>query len=201
MPTDIATPITQEINQKSKKQIKGTVLDENEEPVIGATVVVIGVAGGGITDMDENSTLSAFPNQELEVSYLGYQNARIKVTDKSTYVIRMKPKIDELEVTVVAFAKQKKESVIASVSTIKPAELKVPSSNLTTALAGRMSGIISYQTSGEPGKDNAQFFVRGVTTFEGETRANPLILIDGIEMGTGTTWQDFKEMILQVFLS
>ena len=59
-----------------------------------------------------------------------------------------------------------------------------PSSNLTTALAGRMSGIISYQTSGEPGKDNAQFFVRGVTTFEGETRANPLILIDGIEMGT-----------------
>ncbi len=47
-----------------------------------------------------------------------------------------------------------------------------------------MSGIISYQTSGEPGKDNAQFFVRGVTTFEGETRANPLILIDGIEMGT-----------------
>ncbi|MDO6326917.1 TonB-dependent receptor [Bacteroides caccae] len=185
VPTDIATPITQEINQKSKKQIKGTVLDENEEPVIGATVVVIGVAGGGITDMDGKFTLSAFPNQELEVSYLGYQNARIKVTDKSTYVIRMKPKIDELEeVTVVAFAKQKKESVIASVSTIKPAELKVPSSNLTTALAGRMSGIISYQTSGEPGKDNAQFFVRGVTTFEGETRANPLILIDGIEMGT-----------------
>ena len=123
VPTDIATPITQEINQKSKKQIKGTVLDENEEPVIGATVVVIGVAGGGITDMDGKFTLSAFPNQELEVSYLGYQNARIKVTDKSTYVIRMKPKIDELEeVTVVAFAKQKKESVIASVSTIKPAE-------------------------------------------------------------------------------
>ena len=114
VPTDIATPITQEINQKSKKQIKGTVLDENEEPVIGATVVVIGVAGGGITDMDGKFTLSAFPNQELEVSYLGYQNARIKVTDKSTYVIRMKPKIDELEeVTVVAFAKQKKESVIA----------------------------------------------------------------------------------------
>ena len=127
VPTDIATPITQEINQKSKKQIKGTVLDENEEPVIGATVVVIGVAGGGITDMDGKFTLSAFPNQELKVSYLGYQNARIKVTDKSTYVIRMKPKIDELEeVTVVAFAKQKKESVIASVSTIKPAELKSP---------------------------------------------------------------------------
>ena len=168
-----------------QRVVKGVVVDVQGLPLPGVTVLLKGTTLGASTDMDGKFTLSAFPNQELEVSYLGYQNARIKVTDKSTYVIRMKPKIDELEeVTVVAFAKQKKESVIASVSTIKPAELKVPSSNLTTALAGRMSGIISYQTSGEPGKDNAQFFVRGVTTFEGETRANPLILIDGIEMGT-----------------
>lgn len=69
------------------------------------------------------------------------------------------------EVAIVAFGTQKKESVIASISTIKPAELKVPSSNLTTALAGRMAGIIAYQRSGEPGQDNADFFVRGVTTF------------------------------------
>lgn len=70
----------------------------------------------------------------------------------------MVQKADELdEVTVVAFAKQKKESVLASVTTVKVGELKVPSSNLTTALAGRMSGLISYQLSGEPGKDNANF--------------------------------------------
>lgn len=185
LPINKTAPITQEVMQAAKKQVKGTVLDENGDPIIGATVIVVGVAGGGITDADGKFTLRVAPGQELEINYLGYQITRIKVTEKSTYVVNMKIKVDELdEVTVVAFSKQKKESVIASVSTIKPAELKVPSSNLTTALAGRLSGIISYQTSGEPGKDNAQFFVRGVTTFEGETRANPLILIDGIEMTT-----------------
>jgi hypothetical protein len=69
------------------------------------------------------------------------------------------------EVNVVAFAKQKKESVVGSITSVKLTELKVPSSNLTTALAGRVAGVIAYQRSGEPGADNAQFFVRGVTTF------------------------------------
>ncbi|MDR3246784.1 MAG: TonB-dependent receptor, partial [Prevotellaceae bacterium] len=71
----------------------------------------------------------------------------------------------------------------ASVSTIDTRELKVPSSNLTTAFAGRIAGLISYQRTGEPGKDNAEFFIRGVTTF-GTGRTNPLILIDGVEMTT-----------------
>ena len=70
--------------------------------------------------------------------------------------------------------------MLASVSTIKPAELKAPTSNLTTALAGRVAGLISYQRSGEPGADNADFFVRGVTTF-GYAKS-PLILVDDVEM-------------------
>lgn len=79
--------------------------------------------------------------------------------------IVMKELRDELEeVTVVAFAKQKRECN-RSYSDCKPAELKTPSSNLTTSLAGRMAGVIAYQRSGEPGKDNANFFIRGVTTF------------------------------------
>ena len=97
----------------------------------------------------------------------------------------MKPKTDELdEVTVVAFAKQKKESVVASITTVKPAELRVPSSNLTTALAGRVAGLISFQPSGEPGQDNANFFIRGITTFGADAKKDPLILIDGIELTT-----------------
>lgn len=87
------------------------------------------------------------------------------------------------EVTVVAFAKQKKESVLGAVSTIKPAELKVPSSNLTAGFAGKLSGVIAYQRSGEPGQDNAEFFVRGVTTF-GTGKADPLILIDNVELSS-----------------
>ncbi len=99
--------------------------------------------------------------------------------------IVLEPKADVLdEVTVVAFAKQKKESVVSAITTVKPAELKIPSSNLTTAFAGRVAGLISYQTSGEPGKDNANFFIRGITTFGAEAKKDPLILIDGIELGT-----------------
>ena len=86
------------------------------------------------------------------------------------------------EVQVVAFQKQKKNSVIGSINTINPSELKIPSSNLTNSLAGRMAGMISYQTSGEPGADNAQFFIRGVTSFGYAN--NPLILIDGLEVST-----------------
>jgi TonB-linked SusC/RagA family outer membrane protein len=84
-------------------------------------------------------------------------------------------------VVVVAFGKQKKQSVIASITTINPSDLKVPSSNLTTALAGRVAGLISYQRTGEPGADNAEFFIRGITTF-GTGKKDPLILIDGVEM-------------------
>lgn len=86
------------------------------------------------------------------------------------------------EVQIVAFGKQKKESVISSITTVKPGELKVPASNLTTALAGRMSGLISYQRSGEPGRDDADFFIRGVTSFGYSAR--PLILLDGLEVSS-----------------
>lgn len=111
------------------------------------------------------------------------ESQTITVGNQNDITIKLKEKADLLdEITVVAFAKQRKESVIASVSTIKPSDLKVPSSNLTTSFAGRIAGLISYQRTGEPGQDNADFFIRGVTTFGKSSRANPLILIDGVEM-------------------
>src|SRR3546814_7755779 len=69
-----------------------------------------------------------------------------------------------------------------AVTSVNPSELKVPSSKLTTALAGRMAGMIAYQRSGEPGEDNADFFIRGVTTFG--YKVDPLILIDNVEVST-----------------
>lgn len=107
------------------------------------------------------------------ITYNGQTDIKVKLKDKSQ-------EIDD--VTVVAFAKQKKESVISSISTMETKDLKVPSSNLTTALAGRISGLISYQRSGEPGQDDASFFVRGVTSFS--YARGPLILIDGVEMAS-----------------
>lgn len=167
--------------QKSKKTVTGVIKDDQGETLPGANVLVKGTTRGVTTDIDGTFSIDVSENDILVFSYLGMESQSIPVKGKTTFNILLKTKTDELdEVTVVAFAKQKKESVISSISTVKPSELKVPSSNLTTALGGRIAGIISYQRSGEPGKDNAEFFVRGVTTFG--YKANPLILIDNVEL-------------------
>lgn len=164
-------------------KIKGKVLDEQNKPIPGATIIIIGTSRGVITDDDGSYSIEASPEDKLAVSFIGLESQIIEIKGRSAINIKMKAKSEELDdVTVVAFAKQKKESVLASIETVKPEELRIPSSNLTTALAGRMSGIISYQRSGEPGQDNAQFFIRGVTTFG--YKKDPLILIDGIELSS-----------------
>ncbi|MDR1340383.1 MAG: TonB-dependent receptor [Prevotellaceae bacterium] len=171
------------MQQTKGNTITGIVLDENGEPVPGATIIVKGTTRGVITDMDGTFAIQATPENLLEISYLGYQKLTVTVGEQTRINVTLAPNVNELdEVTVVAFGMQKKESVVASITTVNPAELKVPSSNLTTAFAGNMAGIIAYQRSGEPGRDNADFFVRGITTFGNNN--NPLILIDGIELTT-----------------
>ena len=169
--------------QKVGKKVSGTVSDEKGQPIPGTTITIEGTTRGVISDSDGNYSIDAEPTNTLIFSFVGYTTQNVKVGEKKIIHIVLVETTQQLEdVTVVAFAKQKKNSVMASITTIKPAELKVASSNLTTALAGRMSGIISYQRSGEPGQDNAQFFVRGVTTMG--FKKDPLILIDGIELNS-----------------
>ncbi|MDR1097942.1 MAG: TonB-dependent receptor [Tannerella sp.] len=176
------SPMSTVFNQ-SDKWVTGTVFDENDEPVPGATVAIKGTTRGVITDLDGKFKIEVKSADIMEINYLGYQTYTVTVGDKNEFNIRLEVKANELdEVTVVAFGTQKKESVVASITTIDPSKLKVPSSNLTTSFAGNLAGIISYQRSGEPGQDNADFFVRGVTTFGYKT--SPLILIDGIELST-----------------
>jgi len=167
---------------QQNRTLKGKVVDENGNPLPGVTITVVGSTRGVITDDDGNYSIEVDFNDILELSFIGLETQRIKVADKTTLNVNLKEKVDELdEVTVVAFAKQKKESVLASITTVNPSELRVPSSNLTTALAGRIAGLISYQTSGEPGQDDAQFFIRGVASF-GTGKVDPLILIDNVEV-------------------
>ncbi|WP_455787470.1 SusC/RagA family TonB-linked outer membrane protein [Parabacteroides goldsteinii] len=172
------------VQQSSK--FKGKISDTGGDPLPGATVQIKGSTKGVIADMDGNFEFDDCPlNSTLVVSYIGMETKEIKYTGQKFLNIVMEAKTDELEeVTVVAFAKQKKESVVSAITTVKPTELKIPSSNLTTAFAGRVAGLISYQTSGEPGQDNASFFIRGITTFGAEAKKDPLILIDGIELST-----------------
>ncbi len=180
----ILSPFVKEnhgIDQDGIKKIKGKITDSKKKPLPGVTITILGTTKGVITDTDGSFSIDARATDKLVFSFIGMESQIVDVGNKTLIDIQMKEKVSELEdVTVVAFAKQKKESVIASVTSVKPEELKVSSSNLTTALAGRLSGIISYQSSGEPGRDDANFFVRGVTTFG--YKKSPLILIDGVEL-------------------
>ncbi|MDR0505928.1 MAG: TonB-dependent receptor [Dysgonamonadaceae bacterium] len=160
--------------------VNGVVTDEKNESIPGASVTVKGSTRGVTTDLDGSYSISVKPEDVLEFSFLGYEKKTVTVGTQTSISVQLKPTANELdEVTVVAFGKQKKESVVSSIQTVNTKDLKIPSSNLTTAFAGKIPGIISYQTTGEPGADNAQFFVRGVTTFG--YKADPLILIDGFE--------------------
>lgn len=163
-------------------QVKGKVIEaETGEPLPGTTVQIESSTRGVTTDIDGTFEIRAAPSDKLVFAFLGMTSQTIEVGTQTYIEITMRQAASELdEVTIVAFGKQKKESVIGSITTVNTKDLKTPSSNLTTALAGNMAGVIAYQRSGEPGQDNADFFVRGITTFG--TNTNPLILIDGVEL-------------------
>lgn len=168
--------------------LAGRIVDTTGLGIIGASVSIKGTSTGTITDMAGKFSLTV-PAQEvvLVVTSVGYVTKEVSVSVLNTNdieIVLTPATKNEDDVVVVAFGKQKKESVISAISTVTPSDLKIPSSNLTTAFAGRLSGVIAYQRSGEPGLDNAQFFIRGITTFSSAGKRDPLILIDGVEMTT-----------------
>ena len=169
-----------------KASITGKVTDETGEPLIGVSVKVKGSTNGTTTDLNGKYTLTAPDNKAILVfTYIGYDTQEIPVGNKTVINVILKSKSSSLNevVVTVAYGTQKKTTLVSSITSVDPTELKGPSSNLTQMLAGKVGGIISYQRSGEPGQDNASFFIRGVGTF-GAGKVDPLILIDGIESST-----------------
>ena len=168
---------------KKDKRVSGTVVNvATGAPVIGAAIRPKGFKGGTTTDSLGIFNLSLNANTNiLIVSSVGYKEMEAEINTNGVMAIKMVATAQDLnDVVVVAYGTQKKISMVSSIVSITPKEIKGPTGNLTTMLAGRISGLISYQRSGEPGADNAQFFIRGVGTF-GAGKVNPLILIDGIE--------------------
>lgn len=166
------------------REVRGIIMDE-QGPVTGATIVLESNPNvGTVSDFNGNFSIKVSNSDVLVINFIGYETQKIKVNGNNFFNITLKQSSEMLdEVTIVAFGKQKKESVVGSISTVKPANLRVPSNNLTSALGGRIAGLMSMQTSGQPGADNAEFFVRGVTTFNEYSRG-PLILIDNMELST-----------------
>ena len=163
--------------------ISGRVLDETGAPVIGATVMVKGTTIATATNVDGTFNLkNTDRNVTLVVSYVGYEAQQVSSKGAGSVTITLKPEaigMESVEIVSVGYGTQKRESVVGAISTIRPEELRVPVRSLSQTLAGNLAGVVALQTSGEPGKDDAQFWIRGIATFTGSP--DPLILVDGIE--------------------
>ena len=174
------------VHAQQTKSIQGLVLDESNQPLIGATVrVTTSTMNGGITDVDGLFKLdNVRTGDTLRVSYIGYQDY-LQVVKASDNFFRISLSPDETqleEVVVVGYGQQKKASVVGAIATVSVKELKQsPVSNVSNALAGRLPGLITVQRSGEPGADQATLYIRGISTFG--SGQDPLILIDGIDRG------------------
>ena len=172
-------------NQQAKHQkVTGQVVDENGETVIGASVVLkSNPKVGAVTDADGKFTLTVSNTKDvLVVSYLGYQSQEVPMKGKTIFSITLKEDAKQLgDVVVTAFgATQKKETVVGSVQQVKPESLRVPSASISSSFAGRLSGVIATQSSGQPGANGSDFYIRGIATISGAK--SPLIVMDGMEI-------------------
>ena len=167
--------------QKADRTITGKVLDENNQPMPGVTIIVDGTTKGTMTGPDGTFTLAGVPSgSKVIVSCIGYTN-QVLPEGKSDYQIKLVPDAEMLEETVVvAFGQQKKVSVTGAISSVSSKDLrKTTATRLDNALAGRVTGLTSMQSGGgQPGVDGATMYLRGAATLNGKS---PLILVDGVE--------------------
>ena len=158
--------------------IKGTVVDSNGEPVIGASVVIEGTTTGTITDIDGVFMLNCKPGTKLQISFIGYTTKTVPAKADMKVVMEDDSQMLQ-EVQVVAYGVQKKVTVTGAISSVGSEELtRTPVSSVNNVLGGQMTGLTTVQYSGEPGSDAADIFVRGKATFND---SSPLIQVDGVE--------------------
>jgi TonB-linked SusC/RagA family outer membrane protein len=159
---------------KSKK-ITGLVTDIKGDPIIGANIIVKGTNIGTITDFNGNFSLEASRGSNLLISYIGYLPTEIVISDKNNLKVELLEDTKNLEeVVVVGYGTAKKGNLTGAVSMVKGKDLTVaPAASTTNLLTGRVSGLITKQTSGLPGQDAASLSIRGF--------GNPLVIVDGVE--------------------
>ena len=168
------------VASQAEKYITGIVQDENGEPVIGASVIQDKTTNGSITGVDGSFSLKVPEGAKLVVACLGYQDNVVSVGNLSHYVIVLKESAEFLEEVVVVGMnnRQTRRSITGAVSTIQTKELvQSPVANISNALAGKLPGLITVQSSGEPGADAANLYIRGLGTYGSSA---PLVVIDGL---------------------
>ena len=168
-------------NVQQAKAVKGTVVDETGEPVIGATVLVVGgsASQGTITDMDGNFSINVKPGQKLKITYIGYDESIVAAKEGMKVQMKTSGAVSLNTVEVVAYGVQKKVTMTGAISSVKSEDLvRTSVGSVNNVLGGQLSGVTTVQYSGEPGSDAAEIFVRGKATW-GDSQ--PLIQVDGVE--------------------
>ncbi|GAB6008702.1 SusC/RagA family TonB-linked outer membrane protein [Dysgonomonas reticulitermitis] len=166
-----------------KIKISGVVVDEAQQPVIGATVAAVNSNVGTFTDIDGKFELSVDANSTIKISYVGYIEQWIKVDRATTLKIVLVENLKELdEVVVVGYGTQKRIHMTGAVSAVGAKELtKAPMQNISNMLTGKVSGVTSIQQTGKPGADGTTIYVRGLNTFNWNDGGNsPTIIVDGV---------------------
>lgn len=173
-----------DVSAQTNGSLSGYVMDSTTRlPINGVSVVIKGTKQGTSTDKSGEFHMDISGNQALlEFSFVGYKSKELVVQKGKPATVYLATIVDTFgAVVVTAYGrKERREAVVGSVTSIQPGELKIPASNLTNALAGKIAGVIGFQRGGQPGLDNSSFFIRGVTTLG--YSASPLILVDNIEL-------------------
>lgn len=183
-------PEKKETNSQTAKVVKGKIVDENGEPLIGVNVAIDGTTTGTITDFDGNFSMSAFANSTLKVSYIGYATQLIAVANKDFYSITMRPDnevLDEVVVTALGIKRETK-SLTYNVQEMKAADLTtVKDASFMNSLAGKIAGVtINQSASGIGG--STRVVMRGLKSITNDN--NALYVIDGIPMASMRSNQD-----------
>jgi TonB-linked SusC/RagA family outer membrane protein len=200
-PYENRTTYTPAINSASFV-LHGTVVDEKDQTLPGATVVLKGSKNGATTDINGKFILEIPTEQDsIIVSFVGYKSRTVFVGSNRTMTIKLEPDADNQklnEVQIVGFGTQKKTTMVGAVSSVSVKEVqKYSTPSLTNAIAGRLSGVITRQTSGEPGYDAAKIFIRGLVSQSGSNA--PLIIVDGAERELNSYWTNMNIQEIESF--
>lgn len=170
-------------SQAKKRTITGVITSsEDNQPIIGATVWLKNSSTGTTTDLNGMYSVNVQGvGGALAFSYLGMTSQEIEIGNRNQINVVLKPDEQVIdEVVIVGYGNQKKASVVGAISTVNVANLKVAGSSISSVLSGQLSGVVSMNRSGEPGKASAaEFYIRGVSSFAGSK--SPLVLVDGVE--------------------
>lgn len=165
----------------AQKELKGTVVDEADMPLIGATVAVEGTSGGTITDIDGNFSIKVKKGAVIKFSYVGYKDRKLTYQGQNNVTVKLEPDAKVIdEVVVVGYSSMKKTDLTGSIASVAAEDLQgFKSSSVAGALAGQVAGVQVIQSDGAPGS-GFSINIRGVGTLTGDN--SPLYIVDGFQV-------------------